>query len=119
MDDWLRNLPGELAYAVIGALLWHSARRAGRTAWQKRKRLIGRAKSLRVTVADRVGISDATTQTLRGGGIKGHADSVGGGALVGTAQGRSSAYGVLSVSFPKKLSAAEELFWWYWRIWLS
>jgi hypothetical protein len=102
MDDWLGNLPGELAYDVIAALLLYSAGRA----WQNRKRLEGYyGKDFRVTLADRVGVSDAV-QTLTGGGVA-------------TPRGMSSASGVLSVSFPKKRSPAEELFWWYWRIRLS
>jgi hypothetical protein len=52
------------------------------------------------------------SRELTGGGIQSHA-SLGGGKLIGTARGRSSASGVLSVSYPKKLSAVEELLWWY------
>jgi hypothetical protein len=114
VDDWLRNLPGELGYFAVETGLWLSAL----WVYQNRKRLIRRGKSMHVTFADRVGISDSYAQELTGGGIESQA-ALGGGAIVGRAQGRSKASGVLQASFPKKHSPAEELLWWYWRIRLS
>jgi hypothetical protein len=114
VDDWLRNLPGQLAYDAVGLALLYSAR----WAYQNRKRLIKRGKGIRVTVTDHAGTSDSYTQELTGGGIESQA-APGRGALVGMARGRSKASGVLQVSFPKKPSPAEEMFWWYLRLRLS
>src|SRR5687768_1704495 len=97
MVDWLRNLPGAVAYDVIAALLLIFAGRA----YQRLKRLEGSyGKDHLVTIADSVGVSDATT-------------------LRGTVQGGGSMSGELSVGPPKRRSAAEEILWWYWRIRLS
>jgi hypothetical protein len=99
MDDWFRRLPEELGYAFAWWLLLYSAERA----YQRLKRLEGSYdKNIRVAITDSVGVSDATTHALRG-----------------TVQGGGSMSGELSVGLPKKRSAAEEIFWWYWRIRLS
>jgi hypothetical protein len=72
-------------------------------AWRNRKQLEGHyAKNIRIAIADSVSVSDATTRALRG-----------------TVQGGGSVSGELSVGPPKNRSAAEEIFWWYWRIHLS
>jgi hypothetical protein len=81
VEDWLSDLPRHLLYRAIEALLRLC------TAWARQhlRGLEGHyARNIRVTLADRVGVSDAITRNP-----------------------------------PDKLSAAEELFWWYWRIRLS
>jgi hypothetical protein len=110
MDDWFRNLLGELVNSTIyDVIKWLGTKGLVLTSpvwapWaiKNRKPLIRRGKSISVLVADSVGVSDATTHALRG-----------------TVQGGGSMSGELSVGPAKKRSAAEELFGWYLRIHLS
>jgi hypothetical protein len=83
--------------------------------YENRDKLLRRGQRVRGTLTDRLHLSDSLTQELTGGGIESQA-SLGSGTLVGAAQGRSNASGVLSVSYPKKLSAVEEIVWWVWRV---
>jgi hypothetical protein len=94
----------------------------GRWVLENRENLKRRGQRLRITVADRLHLSDKQTQVLTGGGTQSLA-SVGSGTLVLRGQAmakprsRSSADGTLAITHPnEKPHAWEELLWWYLRV---
>jgi hypothetical protein len=94
VNEWLRNLPGALANEAVWLALLYGATRA----WKHRDRLLRRGRVITVNVTDEVGVTDSVE-------------------LSGTAVGRSSVSGILTVTPPKKkLPAWEELLWWYIRL---
>jgi hypothetical protein len=141
MNDSLADILGII---VDGGTIVYVGYKTGRWVVENRENLARRGQRLRVTITDRLHLSDSHTQVLTGGGIESISTagggalrqtqvltgggiqslaSAGGGTLVlqGTAmakpRGSSSASGTLSVTHQREEHPAwEELLWWCLRV---
>lgn len=95
-----------LGIIVDGGTIVYVSYRTARWMLENREQLKRRGQRLRVTITDRVNLSDRHTQVLTGGGIPSLASAGGGTLLQGSAVSKSrsssSASGVLSFYHPKE-----------------
>ena len=97
MNDSLADMLGII---VDGGTVVYVGYKTGRWVLENREKLIRHGQHRRTSVTDRLHPSDSHTQVLTGGGtlLQGKA--------MGTSRGRSSASGVLSVTYPQEKAPA-------------
>jgi hypothetical protein len=110
VHEWLRNLPGELAYEAIWTALWTALSLGAAWAWKNRKKLVQRGQHIHVTMKPAELRAVGKSLTLR---WRNEAPRVVEGSAVLKGEGSLSATGQV---IREKPSALEELFWWYWRV---